>query len=93
MYIDIMHQEMLRIHLERNKHLHENEKKTYSLIIGNYSAKQMKTCIKEYPDYDTIIDDPIKLFHEIKTLTNNTLQAQYQIALLMDHMARWLITK
>ena len=48
--LDIRYQERLRVHLEREKHLHENEKKTYSLIISNYCTKQMKTRIEEHPN-------------------------------------------
>ena len=90
---DIRYQETLRVHLERDKHLRENEKKTYSLIISDFCTKQMKTRIEEHPEYAKIVDDPIKLLHEIKTLTHDTVRAQYPIASITDHMARWLNTK
>ena len=53
----------------------------------------MKTRIEEHCDYVIILDDPIKLLTEIKTLTHNTVRAQYPIASITDHLARWLNTK
>ena len=79
--MDILYQERLRVHLEREKHLRENEKKAYSLITGNYCTKEMRTRIEEHPDYaTTILDNPIELLEKIKTLTHDTVRAQYPIA-------------
>ena len=92
--LDIMFQEELRVFMERKKYLRENEIKTYSLIISNYCTKQMKTRIEEHPDYASkILDNPIELLEKIKTLTHDTVRAQYPIASITDHLARWLNVK
>ena len=46
----------------------------------------MRTRIEEHPDYVTsILDNPIELLDKIKTLTRDTVRAQYPIALMTDH--------
>ena len=50
-------------------------------------------CIRdrEHPDYATItLDNPIELLEKIKTLTHDTVRAQYPIASITEHLARWL---
>ena len=63
--MDILYQERLHVHLECEKHLRENEKKAYSLVIRNYCTKQMRTRIEEHPDYAmSILDNPIELLEK-----------------------------
>ena len=92
--LDILYQEELRMYLERKKHLHDNKLKVYCLIISNYCTKQMKTRIEEHLMYLTmILDNPVKLLEKIKALTHNTIRAQYPIASITEHLARWVNTK
>ena len=92
--MDIKFQEELRVHLDRKKYLHENEIKEYSLIISNYCTKQMRTQIKEHPDYQSkILNNHIHFLKSIKTLTHDTVGTQYPIALITEHLACWLNNK
>ena len=82
------------MYLERKKHLHDNEVKVYNVIISTYCTRQMKTRIEEHPEYATkIIDNPVVLLEKIKTLTHDTVRAQYPIASITEHLARWLNVK
>ena len=92
--LDILYQEELRMYLERKKHLHDNEVKVFNVIISTYCTKQMKTRIEEHPEYTTkIIDNPVTLLEKIKTLTHDTVRAQYPIASITEHLARWVNAK
>jgi len=54
----------------------------------------MQQRIEEHPDYQTkIIDDPIELLKQIKTLTHDTVRAEYPIASIVGHITRWLNAK
>ena len=54
----------------------------------------MKTCIEEHPDcLTTILDNPVELLEKIKTLTHDTIRAQYPIASITEHLARWINAK
>ena len=54
----------------------------------------MQLQIEEHPEYNTkILDDPIKLLKQIKTLTHNTVHAEYPIASIVNHVARWVNAK
>ena len=84
-----MYQEELRMYLDRKKYLNDNRIKIYSLIISNYSTKQMKTRIEEHPQFESkIIDNPIVLLENIKILTHDTVRAQYPISSITDHLTR-----
>ena len=78
------------MYLERKKHLHDNRIKAYNVIISNYCTKQMKTRIEEHPEYATkILDNPVELLNKIKTLTHDTVRAQYPIASITEHLSQW----
>ena len=54
----------------------------------------MRTQIEEHPDYQSkILDNPIQLLESIKRLTHDTVRAQYSIASITEHLARWLNNK
>ena len=54
----------------------------------------MKTQVEEHPEYLTaILDNPVELLEKIKTLTHNVIREQYPIALITDHLARWVNAK
>ena len=91
---DIQYQEELRVFLDRKAIMKDNENKSYSLIFSNYCTRQMQQRIEERPEYGTkILDDPIKLLKQIKTLTHDTIRAEYPIASIVNHIARWVNSK
>ena len=91
--LNIHYQEELRVFFDRKSLLRENQSKTFSLILSSYCTLQMQQRIEDHPDYATdIVDNPIRLINEIKTLTHDTLRAEYPIASIVDHLARWLNT-
>ena len=54
----------------------------------------MKTHIEEHPGYlTTFLDNPVELLEKIKTLTHDAIRAQYPIAPITEHLARWINAK
>ena len=91
--LNIHYQEELRVYFDRKSLLRENQSKAFSLVLSSYCTKQMQQRIEEHPDYNTdIVDNPIRLINEIKTLTHDTLRAEYPIASIVEHLGRWLKT-
>ena len=91
---DIQYQEELRVFLDRKALMKDNKNKTYSLIFSSYCTRQMQQRIEEHPEYNTkILDDPIELLKQIKTLTHDTVRAEYPIASIVNHVARWVNAK
>ena len=89
--LDILFQEELRAFIDRKMLLNENKCKAYSLIFSSYCTRQMQQRIEEHPAFDLdIIDNPIRLLTEIKTLTHDTVRAEYPIASIVDYLARWI---
>jgi len=63
---------------KRKEKLEENLKKAYSVIKKQYCSKTMENRIEEHPDFASkIVNDPIELLKAIKTLTQDTVRAQY----------------
>ena len=88
---DIKYQEEIRVFLDRKALMKDNENKTYSLIFSSYCTRLMQQQIEEHPEYNTkILDDPIELLKQIKTLTHDTIRAEYPIASIVNHVARWV---
>ena len=51
----------------------------------------MQQRIEEHLEYQTkIIDNSIELLKQIKTLTHNTVHAEYPIVSIVGHITRWL---
>ena len=91
---NIRFQEELRVWMDRKFELEMNQSKAFSLIFSTYCTKQMQQRIEEHPDYEkSIVDDPVKLVIEIKTLTHDSVRAEYPIASIVDHFNRWLNMK
>ena len=79
--------------LDRKNVSNENLHKAYSLIFNTHCTRQMQERIEQHPEYDAILDDPIRLSAEIKTLTHDTVRAQYPIASIVELLARWINAK
>ena len=72
----------------------DNKNKTYSLIFSSYCTRQMQQQIEEHPEYNMkILDNPIELLKQIKTLAHDTVRAEYPIASIVNHVARWVNVK
>ena len=77
--------------MERKEQLKEGLSKAYALIFNNYCTRAMQARIEEHPEFETKIeDDPIQLLEVIKTLTHDTVRAQYPIASMTDAYTRFL---
>jgi hypothetical protein len=90
---NIQFQEEFRVYLDRKSILEDNLHKTYSAIYSTYCTKQMQDRIEQHPDFEKFRDDPLKLLKTIKTLTHNTVRAQYPIASIVESLARWIVSR
>ena len=81
----------MHMFIERKYLLKENETKAFSLILNSYCTKPMQNRVQDHPKYESkIMDDPVRLLEEIKTLTHDTVQAQYPIASIVEQLATWI---
>ena len=55
----------LENHTKRENKLEENTKKAYEMIFKELFPHQMQTRIKNYPKYDSIFNDALKLMDAI----------------------------
>ena len=75
--------------MERKEQLNKGLSKAYVLIFNNYCTRAMQSRIEEHPEFEMKIeDDPIELLDVIKTLTHDTVRAQYPIASMTDAYTR-----
>jgi hypothetical protein len=92
--MDIKYQEELRRHLDRKDALTRGMNKAYAFIFTNYCTKIMQSRVEEHPDFATVIKNkPIELLKAIKTLTHDTVCAQYPYVSLTEALARLVNVK
>ena len=57
--------------VKRGNKLEENVKKAYAMIFKEFCPIQIQNIIKEHPEYDSILNYPLKLMGEIYQLIQN----------------------
>ena len=89
--LDMEYEAEMHMYIERKYLLEENETKAFSLILNSYCTKPMQNRVQDHPKYEAeIMDDPVRLLEEIKTLTHDTVRAQYPVASIIDQLATWI---
>ena len=61
------------------KKLEENVKKLYVIIFKELCLSQMKNRIKEHHEYDSVLNNPLKIMGEIAQPMHNPIWATYHI--------------
>ena len=84
---DMIYQAKTKQFLDREKALKDNLDKAYTLILGTYCSKTIKSWVEEHPvDEENIQDGPIKLLKMVNVLMHDTVRAKYPYASLYDAM-------
>ena len=92
--LDIMFQERIKKHLDRETALNSNLKKAYAMIFSTYCSKIIQNRIESHPDYESKIpNDPIELLAAIEGLMHDTIKAKYPFASLTLAMEMLLHVK
>ena len=68
-----------------NGKFEEDWAKTYALIFGTYCTSEMRTAIKEDPNFESVIrDNPMEVLRVIATLMYTPVRARYPFSTLAE---------
>ena len=68
-------------------------KNSYAMIFKEFCPHQMQTIIKEHPEYDSIINNPLKLMDSISLSMHELIWAIYPYLSLIEYLAIMVDTR
>ena len=87
--LDIKYKSAIHMFIKHKLLLEENKTKVFSLILNNYCFKPMQNIVQDHWKYETeIINNPVPLMEEIKTLMHDTVRAQYLVAPIVEQLTK-----
>ena len=89
--LDKLWDKELDLYVEKKAELEENYSKAYAFIFEQYCGREMQVTIQELEHYESkILDDPIELLKEVRTLMHTQIKARYPYMTLTENLASFL---
>ena len=89
--LDKLWDKELDLYVEKKAELEENYSKAYAFIFEQYCGREMQVAIQELEHYGKkILDDPIELLKEIRTLMHTPIKARYPYMTLTENLSSFL---